>query len=137
MNRYQDIQVTKNLMGKRMYVGIKYPDVPVSPNDSYVLCGDTDRYDKLALDYYQDKSLWWVISIANNASTQTSLFPPTDVYIRIPANPLEVVARFNSLNSGLISFVDETNIQPNTTSPTNGTGGGTGGSGGGSGGGGY
>ena len=86
MNRYQDIQVTKNLMGKRMYVGIKYPDVPVSPNDSYVLCGDTDRYDKLALDYYQDKSLWWVISIANNASTQTSLFPPTDVYIRIPAN---------------------------------------------------
>ncbi len=99
MNRYSKIPIITTDNGIRAYSGVKYPNVPLSETDLYILCNNTDRYDKLAQSYYGDPSLWWIISIANNASTQDSLFPPLDVYIRIPANYLEIVGEFNTLNN--------------------------------------
>ena len=98
MNRYSDIPIIRNSEGNRMYSTIKYPNIPLSDTDFYILCNSTDRYDKLALSYYGDSSLWWVISIANNASTQDSLFPPLDSYIRIPSDYVSIVNEFNILN---------------------------------------
>ena len=98
MNRYQSIEKLKTPEGKNYYKMVKYPNIPLSEDDLYVLCNATDRYDKLALSYYQDSSLWWVISSANNAINQSSLFPPTGSYIRIPATPIESLNEFNKLN---------------------------------------
>tara|TARA_Y100000361_G_C11159064_1_gene345983 strand:+ start:2607 stop:2957 length:351 start_codon:yes stop_codon:yes gene_type:complete len=98
MSRYSNIQTIRNSEGKRFYPSIKYPNIPLSEGDAYILCNSTDRYDKLAQTYYGDSSLWWVISIANNASPQNSLFPPLDTYIRIPQNYVETVSQFNILN---------------------------------------
>ena len=97
-NRYFEIPILKNPNGKRFYSTVRYPSVPLSPTDVYILCNATDRYDKLAQSYYGDSSLWWIISIANNASSQDSLFPPLDVYIRIPQDYLSIEQEFNILN---------------------------------------
>ena len=98
MPNYLDIPIIKLPNGKRMYQGIKYPNIPLSPADMYVICNNTDRYDKLADQYYGDSNLWWVISIANNSISQDSLFPPVGSYIRIPSNYVDVVDDFNTLN---------------------------------------
>ena len=63
MNRYQNIPQTK-LNGRLAYVTSRYPEVPLSSDDIYVYTTQGDRFDVLALQYYGDSSLWWIISIA-------------------------------------------------------------------------
>jgi len=77
MNRYKNTKIL-NQPGTNIkyYRDIKYPTIPLSINDIYVITGIGDRYDKLAQQYYEDSSLWWVISIANDNLPQNSLFPP-------------------------------------------------------------
>ena len=73
MARYSNIPVIKSPDGKRMYQTVRYPEIPRSSDDVYVYTTIGDRYDTLALQYYQDSSLWWVISNANGTLTQNSL----------------------------------------------------------------
>ncbi len=96
--RYQNIPITKSLDDKQMYVTVKYPNIPLSENDIYILASSIDRYDKLALDYYGDTSLWWIISTANNNLPQNSLFLPLGSYVRIPAGYLDILEKYNILN---------------------------------------
>lgn len=98
MNRYQDISIIKDLEGTRMYKTVKYPEIPRSNNDIYVITTDGDRYDMLALNYYRDSSLWWVISIANAEYSQNSINPPVGKQIRIPGNLDSVLSAYNALN---------------------------------------
>jgi hypothetical protein len=65
MNRYQKIQVIKNSDKISYYRDNKYPEIPLSVNDIYIIAYDGDRFDMLANQYYGDPSLWWIISIAN------------------------------------------------------------------------
>ena len=97
MSRYDNIKTTTK-DNKRLYVRVKYPEIKPLPSDLYIICNSTDRYDKLAHDYYGDSSLWWIIAIANGASPQDTIFPPLGVYVRIPQNYVEVQADFNNLN---------------------------------------
>jgi hypothetical protein len=100
MNRYQYIKIEKNLnTGVRQYRDSKYPTVPLSVNDIYVITTIGDRYDLLANQYYGDSSLWWIISIANNALPQNSIFIPIGTQIRIPINVTEIISSYNELNS--------------------------------------
>jgi hypothetical protein len=57
------------------------------------------RFDLLALQYYSDSTLWWVISIANTNLTQGSYYIPEGSQIRIPANISRIMAQYNALNS--------------------------------------
>jgi hypothetical protein len=107
MNRYQNIPKTK-IDGKLVYVTSRYPEVPITSNDIYVYSVQGDRFDVLALQYYKDSSLWWVISIANtgNAGTdisvslpQNTLVIPEGIQIRIPANYSNVIRNFNIINT--------------------------------------
>jgi hypothetical protein len=98
MNRYQSISTTTNSQGVKFYKNLKYPEVPPSVNDIYVISVDGDRFDILANEYYGDPSLWWVISIANPELPQNSLYLPLESQIRIPINPSQVVANYISLN---------------------------------------
>lgn len=106
MNRYQNIPQTK-INTRQAYVTSRYPEVPVSVDDIYVYTTQGDRFDVLANQYYNDPSLWWVISIANTATAgtalpsdlpQNSLNIPEGLQIRIPSNPYGVVSAFKLIN---------------------------------------
>jgi len=103
-NRYQPIKLIKTpdltkKDSKLYYSGTKYPQIPLSYNDSYVYGEEGDRFDTLALEYYGDPDLWWVISIANNSFTQNSYYVPLNVQIRIPSDVAAIIAAFNRLNN--------------------------------------
>lgn len=99
MNRYKDIEVRTNSDKKRYFAESKYPEIPLSENDIWVITTSGDRYDTLAQQYYGDKSLWWVISTANSSFSQNSLFPPLGSQLRIPINISEVLFQYKQLNS--------------------------------------
>ena len=100
MNRYQYIRIEKNPETKvRYYRDSKYPTIPLSENDIYVITTDGDRYDLLASQYYGDESLWWIISIANSLLPQNSIFIPVGTQIRIPQNVNGILKSYNNLNS--------------------------------------
>jgi nucleoid-associated protein YgaU len=98
MNRYQTIPVIRNSQGIRQYKDSKYPQVPLSIDDIYVITTEGDRLDLLAQQYYGDSSLWWIISIANETLSQNSLFIPLGTQLRIPSNPSTVLINYASLN---------------------------------------
>ena len=99
MNRYRDIQITRNTQNTRYYAESKYPRIPLSADDIWVVTTSKDRFDMLALQYYGDKSLWWIISIANESLSQNSLYPPVGVQLRIPLDISDVLFKYKQLNS--------------------------------------
>lgn len=99
MNRYQNIPKTK-IDKKEVYVTSRYPEVPITSDDIYVYTVQGDRFDVLALQYYQDSSLWWIISIANaDKLPQNSLVIPEGMQIRIPAFYAGIINAFNRINA--------------------------------------
>jgi phage tail protein X len=102
MGRYQDIKVLRDsdvLKGVRYYATVKYPEIPLSPDDIYVLTNEGDRLDLLAQQYYGDVNLYWIISIANNNLQQNSLLLPPGSQIRIPQDLSTIISAFRNLNS--------------------------------------
>ena len=103
MGRYTNTRIVRknkpNLQpGVRNYVGTKYPQIPLSAQDTYVYAEQGDRFDTLALQYYSDSNHWWVISIANENLIQDSYYLPLDKQIRIPANIARIISQYNALN---------------------------------------
>jgi hypothetical protein len=98
MARYNRIPIVKDDTGTRLYKTVKYPIIPRRANDIYVITTEGDRYDILATDYYQDSTLWWVISSANAEYPQNSLYPPVGVQLRIPSNLEAIIQSYNALN---------------------------------------
>jgi len=99
VNRYQDIRTTITTKGKPYYVNVFYPEVPLSESDVYVITTNGDRFDTLAQQYFQDSSLWWIISITNTELPQNSLFIPEGTQIRIPLNITPILDAYFTLNS--------------------------------------
>ena len=82
------------------YTNVKYPLTPRSINDIYILVAEGDRYDILAQTYYQDSSLWWIISTSNSNTRQDSLIPSPGSQIRIPAASRlsQILSDYENLN---------------------------------------
>jgi hypothetical protein len=85
--------------GNRYQRGIKYPSIPLNPTDIYVYAEDGDRFDILANEYYDDSTLWWIISTANSFLPQDSYYIPLGVQIRIPSNISGIQSSYNQLNN--------------------------------------
>jgi|TARA_Y100000361_G_C11119864_1_gene322574 hypothetical protein len=98
MSRYNRINISRDSQGNQYYDHVTYPDVPYSENDIYVYTGVEDRFDRLALQYYNDPSLWWAISAANPNLKQDSYYPPIGIQIRIPSNVGNIVKNFERFN---------------------------------------
>lgn len=98
MNRYQNINVSSTDKGKKYYRNIKYPEIPLDINDIYVYSTVGDRFETLASQYYGDKSLWWIISIANQSCKQNSYYPPLGTQLRIPQNISNIISSYEQLN---------------------------------------
>ena len=99
MNRLKPI-IKKTGARGQFYKYIKYPEVPLSFDDIYIITKTEDRLDLLAEQFYKDTSLWWIISIANPGLVKRdSFFVPGGIQLRIPANRQSIIENFNSLNS--------------------------------------
>jgi hypothetical protein len=99
MNRYDNTPILTTVNNNKPYFKSKfYPNIPLSEFDVYVITNVGDRLDSLAYSYYNDPTLWWVISIANNNATNGALYPQPGTQLRIPTdinNVLNLYKQFN------------------------------------------
>lgn len=98
MNRYSTITEEKTEAGTRYINNAIYPDIPATPDDTYVITTVGDRYDTLAHEFYKDSSLWWIIASANPTSTNSSLAIQPGIQLRIPANQQAVISKYEEIN---------------------------------------
>lgn len=99
MNRYSSSEnnIFKRYDGKRVFRTTRYPKIPTSLNDIYIVANETDYLDSLAYRFYRDSTLWWVIAQANGI--KATLKAPTGVQLRIPQNIDDIITRFNRENN--------------------------------------
>ena len=104
-SRYTSINTTLDKVpnSKKTTLGyqtVKYPEIPLSINDIYVITTLGDRLDLIAQQFYSDPSLYWIISSANpDVVNLGSLFIPVGTELRIPTNISAIKSLFNQLNS--------------------------------------
>ena len=99
MDRYRNIRTLKNTQGIEYYRGTKYPEIPLSENDIYVITVFGDRLDILANQYYGDSTLYWIISAANPSQSFSSMYIIEGSQLRIPNDVSNVLASYRTLNS--------------------------------------
>lgn len=78
---------------------VRYPDIPLSESDVYIYTMRGDRLDNLAYQFYNDPTLWWVLSIANPDLPNDSLYPTLGYQLRIPSDINNIINSFDQLNS--------------------------------------
>ena len=76
--------IKKRPDGKRVYTSTMNRPIPVSANDIYIISDETTRLDKLASQYYNNSSLWWIIAKANGIGFGYSV--EIGIQLRIPRN---------------------------------------------------
>ena len=106
MKRYATRQTLRNTnenvgtLGTVYYRNAKYPEIPLSENDIYVLTDFGDRLDLLANQFYSDVTLYWIIAAANpNEVSFGSLFVDEGTQLRIPINISSIIDSYIELNS--------------------------------------
>jgi hypothetical protein len=83
---------------KRKYLGsVIYPKIKASNDDMYIVSEGGDRLDILALKYYNDQNLWWIIAIANNLN-DASYSIENGIQLRIPGNVAKILNDFERIN---------------------------------------
>ncbi len=106
MNRYKNSNIIKNTnenvgkLGSQYLSQTRYPEIPLSENDIYVITEFGDRLDLLANQFYGDTSLYWIIASANpNEVSFGSLFIEEGTQIRIPTEISVILNEFLLLNN--------------------------------------
>lgn len=105
MERYDNnpiIQTTSTVQNPKIIryrSSTRYPDIPLSENDIYMYTMRGDRLDNLAYQFYQDPTLWWILSVANPDLPNDSLYPTIGYQLRIPSDISQIVDSFIQLNS--------------------------------------
>lgn len=83
---------------KRKYLGsVIYPKIKASNDDMYIVADSADRLDILALKYYNDQNLWWIIAVANNLN-DASYSIESGIQLRIPGNIAKILNDFEKIN---------------------------------------
>jgi hypothetical protein len=106
MSRYSQTLIVKPLTQKylqdqkRRYVNVKYPTITLDSQDIYVYTVQGDRYDTMALTFYKDPDLWWIINRANPTQDSASLYPAVGSQIRIPSpfRLTSILSQYDDLN---------------------------------------
>ena len=99
MNRYPSTLIRKETSGPRYFGSTKYPPVDFTIEDFYIISMQGDRLDNLAFQFYNDSTLWWIISYANPDLPKDSLYPPLGYQLRIPIFDVEILRDLENLNS--------------------------------------
>ena len=98
MKRYNNIPIQTRYDGKRVYKTTIYPPIIPSASDLQIICNEGDYLDTLALKYYGDPTLYWIIANANNIGKGRFSVTP-GLILRIPLDVSSIVNKFNSINS--------------------------------------
>ncbi len=99
MNRLRNIPVLRRDNKKRYFVPLKYPEIPLSADDLYVITTTGDRLDLLADQFYNDIRLWWIIAAANpNIIRRDSFALAPNIELRIPSNEQDIIDNYEDLN---------------------------------------
>lgn len=96
--RYRDIKKFRSEDDIEYITNPIYPRVPISVDDFYIVSTVGDRYDLLALNFYGDSKLWWIIASANNMNKASLVLEP-GVQIRIPASKERALQLYDEVNS--------------------------------------
>ena len=89
----------RTLNRKRTYRALKYPEIPLSIDDLYIITNDGDRLDLLANQFYKDVDMWWIIATANPGVVKRDTFNlKPGLEIRIPTDTQSIMQNFESLN---------------------------------------
>ena len=97
-NRYIYTKSVKDSDTKKSYLETTiYPKIKPSDNDLYIISEAGDRLDLLAHKYYNDVSLWWIISVANNLN-DANLFVESGLQIRIPFDTSTILNDLYKIN---------------------------------------
>jgi hypothetical protein len=97
-NRYQYSEILTMPDTKKKYLSsIIYPKIKPSNDDLYIISTQGDRLDILAAKYYNDKSMWWIISTANNLN-EASLSIEPGIQLRIPSNIAKILNDLEKIN---------------------------------------
>ena len=98
MKRYNNIPIQSRYDGKKVYKTTIYPPIPKSPSDLQVISNEGDYLDTLALKYYSDPTLYWIIANANNIG-KGRMSVEAGLTLRIPMDISGIVNQFNNVNS--------------------------------------
>ena len=99
MNRLKKIPVLRRDNRKRYFVPLKYPEIPLSADDLYVITTTGDRLDLLANQFYNDIRLWWIVAAANpNIIRRDSFALAPNIELRIPSNEQDIIDNYEDLN---------------------------------------
>ena len=84
--KIENVHTNHEHFGKEGLDTTIFPKVVRKPNDTLIIAKSTDRLDNLAHRFYKDRTLWWVICLANNLpgdsffiTPGTQLFIPSDI----------------------------------------------------------
>ena len=99
-NRIKYAKIKRGFNQKRYYKPFKYPHIPLSSQDIYVITTVGDRLDILAHQFYKDVRLWWVIMNANVGLIRRDSYALNPgLEVRIPQNIDKILSKFEKLNS--------------------------------------
>ena len=98
-NRIKYTKTKKHSKGFNYFKPLKYPNIPLSINDIYVITTVGDRLDSLAHQFYNDVRLWWIIASANKDIVRRDSFGlKAGLEIRIPHNIDKILRSFENIN---------------------------------------
>jgi hypothetical protein len=97
MQRYQGFPILLDDQGRRYYKPAKYPEIPLSANDIYIMSVFGDRVDQYSSDYYGNTDDYWIINVANGFLGD-SLFIEPGTQVRIPQDTVTIKQNYNKLN---------------------------------------
>ena len=105
MNRYRHNKTKKitnvhtnsehyNQLG---YNSTMYPKIIREPSDPIIIASSVDRLDNLVHRFYQDRTLWWLIALANELPGDTFFITP-GTQIFIPKNTSKIMRNMTKAN---------------------------------------
>ena len=92
--RYDNVNSKKTDTGKTVLEMKIFPTIPKRDDDIYIVTQETDRLDLLANQFYNDTTMWWVISHANSLNSADIGVEP-GIQLRIPKNINDVKQLLN------------------------------------------
>lgn len=96
--RYRHTNSKKNNEGNRVYKTTIYPDLDGrNAEDTFFVTETGRRLDRLADEFYDDPTQWWVIAEANNLGRGT-MFVEAGTRLRIPTNLSNVYNKLRRKN---------------------------------------
>lgn len=89
-SRYLNNPTKKLKDGRVVYRNKKLVRIPKRNDDIYVVVQEGDRLDSIAYEYYENPSLWWIISSANQIHNPSFTVEPGTI-LRIPVDTNSII----------------------------------------------